>query len=85
VLVSLLRSLNIYPPLLHFILTHLSLHQGQSERDLQSAVQAVFSAYGKVYVKIRRDPAGMPYAFCQFLVRIPTLQVSSRIKADQLP
>lgn len=28
----------------------------------------MFRRYGTVFVKIRRDPKNMPYAFCQFTV-----------------
>ena len=49
-------------------LTWASLLQSESEMALEMAVTQAFRGYGSVYVKIRRDPKQMPFAFCQFTV-----------------
>ncbi|KAI9784739.1 MAG: hypothetical protein M1816_000742 [Peltula sp. TS41687] len=38
-----------------------------SDEELYQAVRTVFEAFGVVYIKIRRDDRGMPYAFCQYV------------------
>lgn len=48
---------------------HCSLASGSSDEELTDAVTEVFGQFGTVYVKIRRDSRGMPYAFCQYTVR----------------
>lgn len=45
-----------------------SLLQSETDGNLTAAVHQVFSEYGKVYVKIRRDAKHMPFAFCQYTV-----------------
>lgn len=48
-----------------------SLSQQASDETLQSEVKKVFSKFGEVFVKIRRDNRNMPFAFCQFTVSNP--------------
>jgi hypothetical protein len=36
---------------------------------LKECLTNSFSKYGKVWIKIRRDPKSMPYAFAQYEVR----------------
>lgn len=36
--------------------------------SLEAAVTRAFCVYGTVFVKIRRDPNDMPFAFCQYTV-----------------
>ncbi|TVY53183.1 Multicopy suppressor of sporulation protein msa1 [Lachnellula cervina] len=43
-----------------------NLLQSENEEALQAAVTKVFSEYGVVFVKIRRDTKQMPFAFCQY-------------------
>ncbi|KAI9733369.1 MAG: hypothetical protein M1834_003453 [Cirrosporium novae-zelandiae] len=43
-----------------------NLASSKTDDQLEHSVRDVFSQYGNVYVKIRRDQAGMPYAFCQY-------------------
>ncbi|KAL8661369.1 MAG: hypothetical protein Q9202_005671 [Teloschistes flavicans] len=43
-----------------------NLTQIKSDEELEKSVSAVFQAFGNVYVKIRRDNKGMPFAFCQY-------------------
>ncbi|KAI9819208.1 MAG: hypothetical protein M1827_007364 [Pycnora praestabilis] len=38
----------------------------RSDEQLEYSVTRAFEAFGNVYVKIRRDNRGMPYAFCQY-------------------
>ncbi|KAI9674968.1 MAG: hypothetical protein M1817_001374 [Caeruleum heppii] len=38
----------------------------KTDEHLERSVSQVFCQFGTVYVKIRRDNRGMPYAFCQF-------------------
>lgn len=45
-----------------------SLSQARTDEQLESSVTAVFQAFGDVYVKVRRDSKGMPFAFCQYEV-----------------
>jgi hypothetical protein len=52
------------------LLTSYSLSSMESELELQASVTEAFSEYGAVWVKIRRDNKNMPYAFCQYTVRI---------------
>lgn len=42
--------------------------QSNSDDQLEHSVSEVFQAFGNVYVKIRRDGKGMPFAFCQYEV-----------------
>lgn len=49
----------------------LSLSQLESDRALEGEVTRVFSDFGTVFVKIRRDHRGMPFAFCQFTASHP--------------
>ncbi|MCJ1449600.1 MAG: hypothetical protein MMC23_010122, partial [Stictis urceolatum] len=37
-----------------------------TDEQLEFSVTRTFEQFGKVYVKIKRDPRGMPYAFCQY-------------------
>ena len=46
-----------------------SLSHTRSDEELEVSVKTVFQAFGTVYVKIRRDNKGMPFAFCQYEVR----------------
>ncbi|KAL8922203.1 MAG: hypothetical protein Q9172_003664 [Xanthocarpia lactea] len=43
-----------------------NLTQSKSDDQLEHSVSDVFQAFGNVYVKIRRDSKGMPFAFCQY-------------------
>ncbi|KAI9754451.1 MAG: RNA polymerase II mediator complex subunit [Chaenotheca gracillima] len=43
-----------------------NLSSAESDQELTRAVHEVFERFGPVWVKIRRDSAGMPYAFCQY-------------------
>ncbi|KAL8772027.1 MAG: hypothetical protein Q9209_002692 [Squamulea sp. 1 TL-2023] len=43
-----------------------NLTQAKSDDQLEHSVSEVFQAFGNVYVKIRRDSKGMPFAFCQY-------------------
>ncbi|KAL8953972.1 MAG: hypothetical protein Q9222_000182 [Ikaeria aurantiellina] len=43
-----------------------NLTQAKSDDQLEHSVSTVFQAFGNVYVKIRRDNKGMPFAFCQY-------------------
>ncbi|KAI4110648.1 MAG: hypothetical protein LQ339_001224 [Xanthoria mediterranea] len=43
-----------------------NLTQSNSDDQLEHSVSEVFQAFGNVYVKIRRDGKGMPFAFCQY-------------------
>ncbi|KAI0906130.1 hypothetical protein F4823DRAFT_631798 [Ustulina deusta] len=43
-----------------------NLPEGKSDTVLEVAVTKAFSAFGPVFVKIRRDPKNMPFAFCQY-------------------
>ncbi|CEJ91378.1 hypothetical protein VHEMI07096 [[Torrubiella] hemipterigena] len=54
----------IYPPTACIFAGNLS--QQASDETLQSEVEKVFSKFGEVFVKIRRDNRNMPFAFCQF-------------------
>lgn len=47
-------------------LTDASLYAEESEKALEVAVTEIFRQWGTVFVKIRRDPQGMPYAFVQY-------------------
>ncbi|CUS15696.1 unnamed protein product [Tuber aestivum] len=38
----------------------------QSDEELMKSLQAHFSKFGRLHVKIRRDSKGNPYSFCQF-------------------
>ncbi|PHH82018.1 hypothetical protein CDD82_7274 [Ophiocordyceps australis] len=43
-----------------------NLPQQFSDRKLEEEVTKVFSQFGIVFVKIKRDGRGMPFAFCQY-------------------
>ncbi|TGJ77576.1 hypothetical protein E0Z10_g10693 [Xylaria hypoxylon] len=43
-----------------------NLPESKSDTVLEVAVTKAFSAFGPVFVKIRRDPKNMPFAFCQY-------------------
>ncbi|KAL8741398.1 MAG: hypothetical protein Q9190_005989 [Brigantiaea leucoxantha] len=43
-----------------------NLTSSKSDDELEHLVASVFEMFGKVYVKIRRDGKGMPFAFCQY-------------------
>ncbi len=45
-----------------------SLVSARTDDQLELAVKNVFQTFGPVYVKIRRDSKGMPFAFCQYEV-----------------
>ncbi|KAI9798538.1 MAG: hypothetical protein M1825_005319 [Sarcosagium campestre] len=38
----------------------------RTDEQLETSVKQIFEEFGVVYVKIRRDTRGMPYAFCQY-------------------
>ena len=42
----------------------------ENEQELEAGVTEVFSHYGPVWVKIRRDGKNMPFAFCQYTVSL---------------
>lgn len=50
----------------------LSLLETATNEALEAAITRVFSRFGLVFVKIRRDerPGGMPVAFCQYTVSL---------------
>lgn len=51
------------------LLIFYSLYQKADDEELEYEVTRVFSQFGVVYVKIKRDHRrGMPHAFCQFTV-----------------
>ncbi|KAL8807369.1 MAG: hypothetical protein Q9182_000708 [Xanthomendoza sp. 2 TL-2023] len=54
--------INPFEPFAHLS----SLTQSKSDDQLEHSVTEVFQAFGNVYVKIRRDSKGMPFAFCQY-------------------
>ncbi|TKA65780.1 hypothetical protein B0A49_10430 [Cryomyces minteri] len=54
----------IYPPDACVFVANLS--SGRTEDELETAVAKIFGKFGAVYLKIRRDTRGMPYAFCQY-------------------
>lgn len=58
----------LHSPLHRLFLTLASLSQTKSDEQLEYSVTSVFQAFGNVYVKIRRDSKGMPFAFCQYEV-----------------
>ncbi|KAI0391703.1 hypothetical protein F5Y17DRAFT_460565 [Xylariaceae sp. FL0594] len=43
-----------------------NLPEAKSDTALEVGVTKAFSPFGPVFVKIRRDPKNMPFAFCQF-------------------
>ncbi|KAI1362437.1 hypothetical protein F5Y08DRAFT_355331 [Xylaria arbuscula] len=43
-----------------------NLPESKSDTVLEVAVTKAFSPFGPVFVKIRRDPKNMPFAFCQY-------------------
>ena len=50
-------------------LTPESLTSTQSDEQLEQHVHKAFCQFGNCYVKIRRDPSSMPFAFVQYEVR----------------
>ncbi len=50
------------------MLTFISLSQSRTDEQLEYSVTSVFQIFGDVYVKVRRDNKGMPFAFCQYEV-----------------
>ena len=46
-----------------------SLSNQKSDEELEHSVHNVYDAFGRCYVKIRRDKNKMPFAFVQFEVR----------------
>lgn len=50
------------------MLTERSLTQTVRDDALEAEVTRIFSRFGTVFVKIRRDNRQMPFAFCQFTV-----------------
>ena len=48
----------------------MSLASPRTDEQLERSVNRVFERFGTVYVKIRRDTRGMPYAFCQYEVTV---------------
>lgn len=57
-----------------------SLTQGEPDAALEAEVTRVFSEFGTVFVKIRRDQRNMPFGFCQFTVcLIVGLEIIARI------
>lgn len=55
-------------------LTTSSLVSARTDDQLELAVKNVFQTFGTVYVKIRRDSKGMPFAFCQYAVSVTILK-----------
>lgn len=51
-----------------YLLTRFSLPEAVDDQALEAEVTRHFSKFGVVFVKIRRDPRNMPFAFCQFTV-----------------
>ena len=47
-----------------------SLTQTQTDDQLEHHVRDAFAQFGTCYVKIRRDPNGMPFAFVQYEVSV---------------
>lgn len=45
-----------------------SLSSLRTDDQLDFSVTKVFQEFGTVWVKIRRDSKGMPFAFCQYEV-----------------
>lgn len=45
-----------------------SLPENLTDAQLEAEVTQAFSAFGTVFVKIRRDSKNMPFAFCQYVV-----------------
>ncbi|CAJ2503918.1 Uu.00g113120.m01.CDS01 [Anthostomella pinea] len=43
-----------------------NLPEAKSDSVLEAAITKAFLTFGSVFVKIRRDPKNMPFAFCQF-------------------
>ncbi|KAI2632771.1 hypothetical protein GGS21DRAFT_544195 [Xylaria nigripes] len=43
-----------------------NLPESKSDTVLEVAITKAFSSFGPVFVKIRRDPKNMPFAFCQY-------------------
>ncbi|KAL8366895.1 hypothetical protein RB595_003214 [Gaeumannomyces hyphopodioides] len=54
----------IYPPTACVFVANLP--EPKEDRALEAAVTREFSKYGTVFIKIRRDPHHMPFAFCQY-------------------
>ncbi|KAK3396100.1 hypothetical protein B0T20DRAFT_394650 [Sordaria brevicollis] len=54
----------VYPPSACVFVANLP--EAREDDDLRAAVTKEFSFFGYVYVKIRRDPSNMPFAFCQY-------------------
>ncbi|CCC08780.1 unnamed protein product [Sordaria macrospora k-hell] len=54
----------LYPPSACVFVANLP--EAREDDDLHAAVTKEFSCFGVVYVKIRRDPSNMPFAFCQY-------------------
>jgi hypothetical protein len=50
-----------------------SLPEKEDDVKLEVEVTKVFSQYGTVFIKIRRDHSRMPFAFCQYTVCWPQL------------
>lgn len=46
----------------------ISLPDHVRDSRLEAELTRVFSQYGIVFVKIRRDSRNMPFAFCQYTV-----------------
>ncbi|KAI8632654.1 hypothetical protein F5Y19DRAFT_471825 [Xylariaceae sp. FL1651] len=63
-LVSGVDAQTYYPPEACVFVANLPEHK--TDVDLETAVTKVFAAFGPVFVKIRRDPKNMPFAFCQY-------------------
>ncbi|KAL8302035.1 hypothetical protein RB593_000689 [Gaeumannomyces tritici] len=54
----------IYPPTACVFVANLP--EPKEDRALEAAVTREFSKFGTVFIKIRRDPHNMPFAFCQY-------------------
>ncbi|RDA88972.1 hypothetical protein CP532_0632 [Ophiocordyceps camponoti-leonardi (nom. inval.)] len=59
-----------------------NLPQQFSDRRLEEEVTKNFSQFGIVFVKIKRDSRGMPFAFCQYTVREQHLECHLMGEAD---
>lgn len=62
-----------------------SLSHTRSDDELEVSVKTVFQTFGTVYVKIRRDNKGMPFAFCQYEVRWPLEHYASMSHTFRMP
>lgn len=62
-----------------------SLSHTRSDEELEVSVKTVFQTFGTVYVKIRRDNKGMPFAFCQYEVTLSSRYYASMSHSFRMP